>query len=106
MGTRSRAIPASASSHGGLVYGESVDRRDHAKIFDRTGQLIARIGERKEYHLARPSPDYTRIALVWRDQATREYAIDIYDRRTQQITPLPGVRRAGRHGLRIAADSL
>ena len=46
---RRRVIPASAAADGALVYAEAEDKTDQPKIFDRHGQLVAKLGQLREY---------------------------------------------------------
>lgn len=88
---RRRVIPATAATSGTLVYAEEEDKTNQPKIFDRRGQLVANLGQRREYLLAVPSPDFEKIAIVSRDPRSMLYSHEILDRRTGSSQRL-GVR--------------
>jgi Tol biopolymer transport system component len=87
---RRLVIPASASAGGALVYAEGDDKTDQPKIFDRRGQLVTKLGPKREYMRAVPSPDFERIAVVSRPPGTLLYTLEVLNRVTgesRQVGP-------------------
>ncbi len=75
---------AAASAAGDLVYRETEDKRIQVKIFDRTGRLLERFAEPKEYHEVLPSPDFTRVALTSHEFDGDKNVFEVFDRRKQK----------------------
>lgn len=83
----------SASATGDIVYRETEDKRIQVKIFDRAGRLLEKFAEMKEYRRARPSPDFTRVALTSQEFDGDRSILEVFDRREQKSIvyggPLP-----------------
>lgn len=90
-----KIVPASASARGDLIYREADDHRIQVKIFDRRGQLVAKVANAKEYTAASPSPDFKRLALISENVTTGQRDLEFYDMETGRTTIVPDALAAG-----------